>query len=107
MDLKANEREALTNLGRILKERFNVVDLWLFGSKARGTASPESDLDVMIVLDKNTAEIQSAIDDLVFELNLAHDCLISSVIFSREEVETGPLSESPLYRAVIDEGSRV
>ncbi|MFP3870554.1 MAG: nucleotidyltransferase family protein [Syntrophobacteria bacterium] len=107
MHLKANEKEALAELGSILKERFSVVDLWLFGSKARGVASGESDLDVMIVLEKSTPEIQSTIDDLVFELNLAHDCLISSVVFSKEELEAGPLSESPLYRTVINEGVRV
>jgi len=35
---------------------------------------------------------------------LAYDCLISVVIFSRWEVEEGPLSESPLYKRILKEG---
>ena len=79
----------------------------MFGSKARGDALPDSDIDVMIELEEYNPVIESAIDDLVFDINLAHDCFISVVMFSRRELEDGPLSESPLYKAIAREGIRV
>jgi hypothetical protein len=35
---------------------------------------------------------------------LAHDCLISVVIFGRRELEEGALGESPLYKRILAEG---
>ncbi len=102
--MKANEKEALSELKRVLEERVGVLDLILYGSKARGDDSPDSDIDVMIKVEDYTQEIESAIDDAVFETNLEHDCLVSAVIFSRKELEKGPLGESPLYKRIVEEG---
>ena len=41
--------------------------LLLYGSQARGTARPDSDWDLLILLDKNHIE-QSDYDDIVFPL---------------------------------------
>ena len=57
-----------------------------------------SDLDVMIVLENCTPAIESEIDDLIFEINLKHDCFITVLFFSRVELDTGSLSESPIYK---------
>jgi predicted nucleotidyltransferase len=105
--MRANERQALSKLKEALQKQFDLVDYCVFGSKARGDASPDSDIDVMIEVENSTPQIEAAIDDLVFEINLAHDCLISTVIFSRKELEEGPLGESPLYKAIKREGVRV
>lgn len=88
-------------------ERYRLLDFRVFGSKARGDASPDSDIDVMIEIEECSPAIESAIDDLVFEINLAHDCLISLIIFSKRELEEGSLGESPIYKAIEKEGVRV
>ena len=56
--------------------------------------SPESDIDVMIEVENYTPEVEALIDELVFEINLNHDCLISAVIFGSKELHEGPLRES-------------
>jgi predicted nucleotidyltransferase len=101
---KENEKAALTRLKTVLSERFKLLDFRVYGSKARGEASTDSDIDVMVKLEKYTPEIESAIDNLVFDVNLAHDCFISVVIYSRKELEEGPLGESPLYKVIEKEG---
>jgi hypothetical protein len=58
----------------------------------------------MIVLENLTPEIESQIDDLIFELNIKYDCLIQALYFSRNEIEVGPLAESPIYRHIQQEG---
>jgi predicted nucleotidyltransferase len=105
--LNKNEERALLQLKKALIERFGLIDFCVFGSKARGDAQPDSDIDVMIELEEFNPEIESVIDDLVFDVNLAHDCFISVVMFSRKELEDGPLSESPLYKTIAREGIRV
>ena len=105
--LSDSERAALSELKRKLEERFELLDVRIFGSKARGEAAPDSDIDVMIEIEDYNPVSESEIDDIVFKINLEHDCLISVVIFGRREIEEGPLGESPLYRVIEREGIKV
>lgn len=105
--LSGSERAALSELKRKLEERFELLDFRIFGSKARGEAAPDSDIDVMIEIEDYNPVSESEIDDIVFKINLEHDCLISVVIFGRREIEEGPLGESPLYRVIEREGIKV
>ena len=98
------EKAALGELKKILRERYNVASVLVYGSKARGDDSPDSDIDVMIVLDDYTPRIEAAVDEMVYDINLDHDCLISVVIFGRRELEEGPMAESPLYKRILAEG---
>jgi len=52
-------------------------------------------------------EIETLIDDMVFEINLEYDCLISVLIFGSDELQRGPMRESPIYRAINGEGVRI
>jgi predicted nucleotidyltransferase len=105
--LTENERAAISRFKEILTEKYRIRDFRIFGSKVRGDASPESDIDVMIEIDDYGLEIESEIRNLAFEINLEYDCLITTTIFSRKELVEGPLSESPLYKTIELEGVRV
>lgn len=105
--LAENEIQAVLKLKKTLSERFKLIDFRMYGSKARGDATPESDIDIMIELEEYDPAVASEIDDIVFEINIQFDCLISTVIFSRKELEEGPLGESPLYRIIEKEGIKV
>lgn len=107
IELVDSERAALSELKRKLEERFELIDFRIFGSKARGDAAPDSDIDVMIEIEDYNPVSESEIDDIVFKVNLEHDCLISVVIFGRREIEEGPLGKSPLYRVIEREGIEV
>ena len=105
--LNKNEEIAIVKLKKALEQRFNLLYFRVFGSKARGDASPDSDIDVMIEVDDYNPEIESEIDDIVFKINLEHDCFISTVIFGKKELEECPLGESLIYKAIEKEGIRV
>ena len=107
MDLNQDELNALTRLKSFLQEQEKFVDLLVFGSKVLDSSTSESDIDVLIIVREFERDLQASIDDMIFELNLEYDCLISAVIFSQDELEHGPMSESPLYRTAIQEGIRV
>jgi predicted nucleotidyltransferase len=103
MPIFENERDALEELGETLRRRFPVRDMRVFGSKARGTDVDDSDVDVMIVLAESAPLIESQIDDIVFDINLKHGCLIVPLYFGENELETGPLSEAPVYKRIQSE----
>ena len=104
MGITQYEKKALTELQTKLAEKYYLVDFKLYGSKAIGTDVSGSDLDVMIVLEDLSPAIESEIDDLVFEINLKYDCFITALFFSRIELDTGSLSESPIYKKILQEG---
>jgi predicted nucleotidyltransferase len=104
MPISPNEKKALNELRAALLENYSLLDLRLFGSKARGTDSYDSDLDVMIVLEDFSPSIESEIDDLIFEINLHYNCFITALYFSRKELELGPLDESSIYKNILQEG---
>lgn len=69
--------ELSTELQALYRERF--VGLWLYGSQARGDASPESDIDVLLILtrmDRPALKIDRSAGILA-DLNLRHGVLLS------------------------------
>ncbi len=77
----------------------------LYGSQARGEATPESDVDMLILLPPEiTSQERTLIHDRLYEIGLACDMVISAMIESVPQWEQ-PLSKAtPLYKAVQDEG---
>ena len=107
MALTGVEKNAIKELNAILSERYALSDFRIYGSKAAGTDVPCSDIDVMIVLEQIFPEIESQLDDTIFDINLKYDCLISAIFFSLDELQEGPFGESPIYKKAISEGIQV
>jgi predicted nucleotidyltransferase len=104
LSLRRNEEVAIRRLKVALSGKFNLIDFRIFGSKARGDHTAESDIDVMIEIDESNPYIESQIDDIIFKINLENDTLISATFFSKKELEEGPMSESPIYKVIQKEG---
>ena len=64
--LSENEKMALEELKRSVAERYRLIDFGVFGSKARGDASPHSNIDVMLELEEYTPATESSIDDIAW-----------------------------------------
>jgi len=104
MKLAENEERALKQLRAELFARYPIIDFRLFGSKARGEGREDSDLDVMIELPVNDQAVVAEIDDIIYRINLDHDVFISAVFFGKDEIEDGPMSETPIYKVIQQEG---
>lgn len=65
--LSVKEGEALVEL----RDRLRLIRL--YGSKARGDASKDSDIDVLVVVDKNDPETRELVSDIAYEIEVAHD----------------------------------
>ena len=104
MPILPNEKKALDELRAALKKKYKMIEFKVFGSKAKGTDDYDSDVDVMITLLDYSKEIEAQIDDLIFDINLKYNCLITALFFGQNEIESGPVSESPIYKKILQEG---
>ncbi len=77
--------------------------LVLFGSYARGEATPESDMDVLVVLEeaRNTSHEAGQLVPLIAKLNLKYGILLACLPIDLAEYEKGA---TPLLRNVQREG---
>ena len=98
--LQALRRE----LSRILGDRLEAV--YLFGSRARGEARSDSDIDVLVVLrgDFDYADLIRRTSFIVSELSLQHDVVISRAFASKEQFAR---EQSPFLLSVRREGVKV
>jgi predicted nucleotidyltransferase len=81
---------------------------FLFGSRARGDNRPDSDWDILILIDsKNiTNEIEDKFRDDLYNIELESGQIISTSIYSKKYWQN-TLRFSPLYKAIKKEGIKL
>ena len=69
-----------------LQHRFarQVISVILFGSRARGQAEPDSDMDVLVILAKVDPDIQREVHGLAADVWLEYGTFLSSLVWSQE-----------------------
>lgn len=103
--LSSQDQHALQELSSFIKGNWPEARVKVFGSKIKGTADAESDLDTLIELPLAiTEDIRRYIVHRVFEINLALGTNLSIIIVSQEEWEQGYLTLLPIHSEV-EEGS--
>ena len=103
--MNAVEREILERLKALLARGTRLHRLFLFGSRARGDADPDSDMDVLVVLaEPVTPEKRRYISECAWEAGFERGIVVVPVAYSRDEWESGPESQSLLAQAVAAEG---
>ena len=77
----------------------------LYGSEARGDARPDSDIDVLVLLDKEKISLQDRQDITypIYEIELETDTVISVKFFSKQAWD-GEMRITPFYHNVTKEG---
>jgi predicted nucleotidyltransferase len=82
----------------------DLLALWLFGSFARAAAHEESDVDVAIVVTELDHARWRAIIDCGADVSLAHDLVISPMVFDRATYAHWRRQERPLVMDIEREG---
>lgn len=72
LNLKGHEKKALQELKEGLTEKFPEVKIILYGSKARGDSETFSDIDVLVLLDR---EVNNSLEDVEVWLKKAQEFL--------------------------------
>ncbi|MGD0281984.1 MAG: nucleotidyltransferase domain-containing protein [Dissulfurispiraceae bacterium] len=92
---------------QLLSQEIQVLELRVFGSRARGDATEESDLDVLVVVDHLDHSVEKYISECAWEAGFHEDILIMPVAVSVDAVKKSPLSESVFIKNVYREGVAV
>jgi len=93
---------------RELKKRISkltpLVDFRLFGSRARGDADEYSDMDIFMEFETIDRELRNKVKNAAWEMTLESGIIVTTLLFSRHEIENSPLRSSPIVRAIMEEG---
>jgi predicted nucleotidyltransferase len=93
----------LTEIVKRLQREFAPQRIYLFGSQARGDAGPDSDYDVMVVVERRAAPMHKLAQKahaLMWDLGVSVDILV----WGREEFDSRTHLRASLPALVLDEG---
>ena len=104
--LKSKDAAAIEEFVRRLRTVLgkNVVEIKLFGSKATGKDQADSDIDVLVAVDRGGARVEDEVLDVAFETNLKHDVYISPRVIDRATLADPVWSITPFLKAIAKEG---
>ena len=104
--LSQADRKIAREFQRRLEAIVPVLDLRVFGSRARGEATFGSDLDVFIEVEQLSPDLQRRIEDIAWEVGFELDRVITTLVATRDQLAYGPLGASPLVLNIEREGVR-
>ena len=81
-----------------------MILLKLFGSKVRGDSSPDSDIDILLVVKEKTPELRDLVFNILFDLDPYYEFKISPIIYSDFEYKRNEELESTFVETVKKEG---
>lgn len=105
LTLRRNEREAIREATKLLKEGFPVKDVILFGSKARGDCDKESDIDLLLLTTQPLHwKERHAIIEALFDIEMKYDVVISIVVNTVYDWQEGICTILPIHAEIDREG---
>jgi predicted nucleotidyltransferase len=107
--LTESEQEWLNTYREALGSEYpgTVEKMLIYGSKARGDAGPDSDLDILLVVKDDAVGQKRALRRIGYRLAAATEVVPSIMAYTRAEWEQRKRSGSPFRRAVERDGVRV
>ena len=101
--LAPNDRAAVIAYVNRIRSRFpgRIRAVTLFGSKARGDADAESDIDLFVLVDAETSEFRSELWRIASDVSLDHSVVLSPRVFGEARWAETRRIRLPLYRAIV------
>lgn len=98
-------------IAKKLKEKLSevvpIVNLIVFGSRAKGDQDEYSDMDVSIEVASLDKEVKEKIYDIVWAVGFENYMVISPLIFTSYEIISTPLRSAQIVKNIIADGVRI
>lgn len=101
------DREIAWELRQRLAQGVQIEDFRVYGSRVRGEATPDSDLDIYLVVAELTPALRRWIDEIAWEVGFDNDRVISTLVTTRRGLEQGPFGAQPVVQTIEREGIAV
>lgn len=104
--LQAKEKQAIISFSKNLKKLLGkqLISIQLFGSKARGDYNGDSDIDIFILIRKQTLSSIKIIAKVTSDIWWEYDILMSPVMYDLEEYDRNVGMHSFFFEALSKEG---
>jgi predicted nucleotidyltransferase len=99
------EESDIRQVARRIGEAARAERVLLFGSYARGTASPDSDVDLMVVAQSDLPRFKRS--RALYRAIRPHPFPMDILVFTPEEVERGKEAKTSFVSAILDEARTV
>jgi predicted nucleotidyltransferase len=98
----------LENISKAIHTQDPKAQAYLFGSRARGDNKPDSDWDIIILVNSKTvtSEIEDKFRDVLYSIELESGQIIAAFIYPKLFWQKN-LKYSPLYKSVKKEGIKL
>ena len=109
LSLASQEQAWLDSYRQVLADNFPdmIEQIIIYGSKARGDAGPESDIDVLVILRSGDRTTKSKVREIGHLLAVTSSAVPSIMVYTLEEWSARKEGGSPFYDAVTRDGVRV
>jgi len=106
--LSQNEAEAIEEVKNRLVRKYKdrLLLLKLYGSKARGDSHPDSDIDILAVVKRDSLKTREEFFEQIYDVMSKHDFkfLICLAVMGKSEFETYKKNNFSFYRNISTEG---
>ena len=106
LTLTPDEQAWLNAYIKALDAQFSemIEDIIVYGSRARGTATQDSDLDIIVIIREGDWKIKQAVASPGYLLATGTQVVPSLLVFTLREWEDHRLMEAPFWQIVIRDG---
>ena len=94
--MNPQDYQIFSHFAALVRERFPDARIWAFGSRAKGTATQESDLDVCVVLQTLNETIAKQIRYCAWEVGFEHDLVIALIRYRLAQADEAGATSNTL-----------